>query len=275
MANPRDAPADAPRGAASARSILINSVVALLLGAAITVLVHELAHWVTGALLGSRSYLFSFGVTHEPPLTGGAAATAALAGPVVSLLVGSAMQILQPFRFRGDFAHLLWIWVACTSLMEAATYLVITPFVGDTHTAAAALGWPSWVSWVAAAIGVLGMVGVAREWAIHSVRLCGHDLTRLRCFSWYPWLIAIPVQAGLALLMISVVRMQLTPAEQTVVIMAGMAQTVFAPMSIPFTRQSKELEEPLQVRPVPWVGVAGFVAMVVFNFAISGGIGLG
>ncbi len=267
--------ADAARGRASNGAVLVNSVVALLLGAGITVLVHELGHWIAGALLGSRSSLFSFGVTHEPALTGGDAAIAALAGPVVSLLVGSVMQILQPFRFRGDFAHLLWIWVACTSLMEAATYLVITPFAGDTANAVAALGLPSWVGWVAAGIGVLAMLGVAREWATHSVRLCGHDLTRLRCFSWYPWLIAIPVSVGLSFANLGLAKMQVSAAEQIVIVMAGLAQTVFAPMSLPFTGRSTELEEPLEVKPVPWFGLAGFVALVCFNFAIGGGIGLG
>lgn len=274
--NPRDVPADdAPRGRATNRSILVNSVVALLLGAGITVLVHELGHWITGALLGSRSYLFAFGVTHQPALTGDDAAIAALAGPVVSLVVGSVMQILQPFRFRGDFAHLLWIWVACTSLMEAATYLVITPFAGDTATAVAALGLPGWVAWLAAAAGVLGMVGVARQWAIHSVRLCGRDLTRLRCFSWYPWLIVIPVNLVLTFSLLSAAKMPVTAAEQAIIVTAAMAQTVFAPMSIPFTRGSAELEEPLEVKPVPWFGLAGLAALVIFNVAISAGVGLG
>lgn len=269
-------PADeAPRGRASSRTILINSTVALLLGAAITVLVHELGHWVAGVLLGSRSYLFAFSVTYQPELVGSDAAIAAMAGPVVSLVVGSVMQILQPFRFKGDFAHLLWIWVACTSLMEAATYLVITPFAGDTADTVAAMGWPSWVAWVAAVIGVMAMFGVARQWAIHSVRLCGHDLTRLRCFSWYPWLIAVPVNLGLSFALVAAVKIPVTPAEQVIIVTAGMAQTVFAPMSLPFTRGSAELEEPLEVKPVPWAGLAGLVAIVIFNFAIRGGVGLG
>lgn len=278
MANPdpRDMPAgDSWAGRSSNAWILINSVVALLLGAGITVLVHELAHWLTGAALGSPSSLFAFGVTHDPPLTGGPAAIAAMAGPVISLLLGSVMQVLQPFRFRGDFAHLLWIWVACTSLMEAATYLVITPLAGDTYVTVSALGWPSWVGWVAAAIGVAAMLGVAQQWATHAVRLCGRDLTRLRCFSWYPWLIAIPVQLGLTFGLVAVARMQLAPAELVVVVMAGMAQTVFAPISMALAARVDELEEPLQVKGVPWLGVAGLVALTVWNFATSGGIRLG
>ncbi|MFT4296835.1 MAG: hypothetical protein QM582_15640 [Micropruina sp.] len=257
------------------RAILINSLVALLLGAGVTVLIHEAAHWVAGALLGSPSYLYAFGVEHVPPLAGRDAAVAALAGPAVSLVVGLVMQILQPFRFRGDFVHLLWIWIAGTSLMEATTYLVITPFAGDTAVAARELGLPGWASWVAAAIGVLGMVGVAHLWAVHSVRLCGHDLSRLRSLSWYPWLIAIPVNLALGLAFLSTAGMALSPQEQVVIILAGMAQTVFAPMSLPFSHRVRELEEPLEVTPFPVAGAIGFAALVAFNFAISGGLRLG
>lgn len=278
MANPdpRDVPADdSGTGRSSNPSILMNSVVALLLGTAITVLLHELAHWLAGTMLGSRSSLFAYGVTYDPELTGGPEAIAAMAGPVASLLIGSVMQVLQPFRFRGDFAHLLWIWVACTSLMEAATYLVITPLAGDTAVTVAALGWPAWVSWVAAAVGVAAMLGVAHQWAIHAVRLCAHDLTRLRCFSWYPWLIAVPVQIGLLLGLLTLTRMQLSPAEQLVIVTSGMAQTVFAPISMSFAARLEELEEPLLVKGVPWLGVAGLLALVVWNFAISGGVRIG
>jgi hypothetical protein len=278
MANPhpRDLPAElsAPR-TSSNLSVLVNSLVALVLGTGITVLLHELAHWVTGAALGSRATLFAFGVTYQPQPTGATAAIAAAAGPVASLVVGSVMQVLQPFRFRGDFAHLLWIWVAVTSLMEAATYLVITPYAGDTATIVRELNWPAWTAWVAAAIGLVAMVGVAQQWAIHSVRLCGHDLTRLRCFSWYPWLIGVVVLVGLAFVTTSLAGMQLTPRERTVVLLAGVAQTVFAPMSLPLTRRVTELEEPLLVKQVPWLGLAACVVLIGFNLAIGGGIALG
>ena len=119
------------------------------------------------------------------------------------------------------------------------------------------------------------MLGVAQQWATHAVRLCGRDLTRLRCFSWYPWLIAIPVQLGLTFGLVAVARMQLAPAELVVVVMAGMAQTVFAPISMALAARVDELEEPLQVKGVPWLGVAGLVALTVWNFATSGGIRLG
>lgn len=278
MAAPTSAgsPAEADTsGRVSTGALLLNSLVALLLGTGITILLHEIGHWVAGALLGSRSFLFAFGVTQEPPLSGTALALEALAGPVVSLVIGGVMQILQPFRFKGNFAHLLWIWTACTSLMATVTYLVVTPVAGDTAVAVSALGLPVWVVFVAMAVGVAGMFGVSQLWSVHAVRLCGREPSRLRHFSWFPWLIAVPIQAGMLIVYLALARMQVGPLEQIVLITAGMAQTVFGPMSMMFVGRSQELEEPLHVKPLPWIGIAGFVALVAFNVAISGGLGLG
>lgn len=44
-------------------TLLINSVVAAVLGSTLMVLVHELAHFFTGAAFGHRSILFAFGVS--------------------------------------------------------------------------------------------------------------------------------------------------------------------------------------------------------------------
>ncbi|QLQ16695.1 MAG: hypothetical protein HZY73_14720 [Micropruina sp.] len=46
------------------RTILPNNLAALLLGSAVMVLLHEAVHWLTGAALGYRSILYSFGVTY-------------------------------------------------------------------------------------------------------------------------------------------------------------------------------------------------------------------
>lgn len=278
MANPhpRDLPAEpsVPQSWTYAW-IVVNTLVAMVLGTGITVLLHELARWVTGAALGSQATLFAFGVTYHPPLTGTAAAGAAAAGPVASLVIGSVMQVLQPFRFRGDFAHLLWIWVAVTSLMQAAVYLAITPYGGDVATIVRELSLPAWSAWVAVAVGVAAMLGVAHQWAIHSVRLCGRDLTRLRCFSGYPWLIGAAILVGLAAVTTDLSGMPFTDRERAVVLVAAVAQTVFAPLSLLIVRWVNELEEPLLVKPVPWVGLVACVGLIGFNLAIGGGLVLG
>jgi len=261
---------DAPRRA-DARALLGNSSVALLLGTGLAVVVHEVGHWVAGALLGSSSQLFGLWVEHSPPLTGRDAALAALAGPVLSLLIGTAMQILQPFRFRGDFAHLLWIWIASGSLGAGSVQLAIAPLAGDVAVAIDGFGLPPWSAWVAAVLGVLGLIGVAQQWAIHSVRLCGQDSGRLRCFTWYPWLIGAVLNPLLALGLIAAARPALDTAETMAVVLAATAYSLFAPVSLAFAGRVTELEEPLLVKPFPVVGLLALVALVVIEFALGTG----
>ncbi|MBX3141589.1 MAG: hypothetical protein KF875_12600 [Trueperaceae bacterium] len=47
----------------------IASLFALLLGSGMTVILHEGAHWVTGAALGVPSRLYSFAVDHGSGMT--------------------------------------------------------------------------------------------------------------------------------------------------------------------------------------------------------------
>ncbi|MCW3156421.1 hypothetical protein [Micropruina sonneratiae] len=278
-ATPSDAAA-AGSGRAGIAAVVLNSVVALLLGGAIAVLLHNLGQWVAGALLGGRSELFAFGVRHLPPLTGRDAAVAALTGPLLSLLVGMAMQILQPFRYRGDFAHLLWIWTACSSLMLATVQLLLAPIGGDLARALTELGAPGWLAWVAGVFGVLGVFSVAREWAIHSTRLCGRGLARLLCFSLYPWLVAVPAGLLLAWAELTVAQVKASdlgagPVDEVLVLFALPAFTAFAPLSLLLLNRVLELEEPLEVRPVPVAGLIGLAVVVGAGLALAGGVALG
>ena len=59
------------------------------------------------------------------------------------------------------------------------------------------------------------------------------------------------------------------------VLVAAVAQTVFAPLSLLIVRWVNELEEPLLVKPVPWVGLVACVGLIGFNLAIGGGLVLG
>lgn len=278
-ATPSESSAERSERGGSA-AILLNSTVALLLGGLITVLLHNVAQWVAGALLGFRAELFPFGVWFFPALAGGPAVIAALTGPILILLTGMAMQILQPFRFRGDFAHLLWIWIACSSLMLAAVQLLVAPVAGDVGTALRALHAPGWIAWVAAAFGVLGVLSVAREWAIHSTRLCGRNRTRLLSFSVFPWLISVPL--GVLLAFGEVAAAQLTTRElqadavdRWLIVLALAASTVFAPLSLLLVRRVSELEEPLEVKPVPVVGLVALVVLIGVSLAFARGVPLG
>ena len=252
------------------RTMLVNATIALLLGSALMVIVHECCHWLAGALIGHRSTLYAFGVEYTPPTEGGQAAFTALAGVIGSLLIGALCTSWQPFRGRNDFWHLLWLWFGFCQLQEAVTYFVITPFgAGDTAVALRGLGWPDTVAWVMAVLGVAGMVGTARMWAPQMRRAAGDDLLLARCFSFFPWLISIPVGAVLTWAQLAGARIDVSSGEVTVIMLVGVAVTVFAPMSFIFFRRTTGLQHrPMRLTRVPVGAIVAFVLIEMLNLTV-------
>lgn len=260
------------------RTMLVNATAALLLGSALMVIVHECCHWIAGALIGHRSTLYAFGVEYTPPTEGGEAAFTALAGVIGSLLIGALFTSWQPFRRSNGFGHLLWLWFGFCQLQEAVTYLVITPFgAGDTAVALRGLGWPDAVGWVMAVLGVGGMFLTARMWAPHMRHAVGEDLLLARCFSFFPWLISIPVGTVLTSAQLAGAGMDVSIGEATAIMLAGVAATVFAPMGFIFFRRTTGLEHrPLRLPSVPVLAIIIFVLLEVLNLTVlMSGISIG
>ncbi|MBA2699734.1 MAG: M50 family metallopeptidase [Nocardioidaceae bacterium] len=138
----------------TARPQLINSTVAFALAALLMITVHEFGHAVAALLVGVDPTVYPFSVAAD----GGSdhdQAFIALAGPVVSLVVGAAV-IALPRRPSGDaFVPLLVLWFGLLNLQEFAGYLVtgIIDNVGDVSSAYASLDAPLWVKVVVFAIG--------------------------------------------------------------------------------------------------------------------------
>lgn len=254
------------------RRVVIASVFALLLGSAITVLIHECGHWVAGALLGNPSTLYSFAVSHAGEMTPQAVAIAALAGPAVSLVLGLLMTYWTPLRTRGGTAHLLWLWVGFTSLQEAVAYLVITPFgAGDTAVANDALGGGFIAAMVALALGILGMFWQARRFAGHVARFAGEDLRLARSYAWFPWLIAIGWMVAVQVVMLSITPMTSTLGEKIIIAIASIAMTVFAPMSFIFLGKllGNTPVEPLRLPPFPTGLAIGYALMLILGVVLA------
>lgn len=261
----------------SPRTILVNSVVAAVLGAGLMVLLHEVVHLVAGVALGGRSVLYPFGVTHASALGAEQRAIAALAAPAFSLVSGFALVAWQPLARRGGFGHLLWLWFAFTSIMEGVSYLVITPFgAGDTATAAELLGWPWGVVLAMCAVGVGLQFFAARLFAPHLRRHAGTDGARQWAFAFWPWLLASAVNVGLGQLWMALAGMDLTVGERIAITAAGLAVPVFAPMSFLFLRlAAEEPDQPLGLPRIPVGGLLAFAALTVLNLLLLRGFSLG
>lgn len=258
------------------RATILASLAAMLLGSAITVLVHEIGHWVVGAALGYPSQLYAFAVSHGGEQTAGDVAVMAMAGPLVSLVVGLVMTTWTPLRRTGGTAHLLWLWIGFTSLQEFVTYLVITPFgAGDTAMAVAALGWGAPVMFAALALGIGGMFWQAWRFALHLHRHSGGDHGRANQLAWHPWLLGvvwmIAVQAVLLLIAPPTATGEagLSPGLVIVLLMASMAITVFAPMGFIFLRKREVAAEPLRLPAFPTGLVVGYAVLLVINVVLT------
>lgn len=259
------------------RALLLNSVVAAVLGSGLMVLAHESCHLVTGLAMGIPGTLYSFGVDHGPSTPVQMAITAGSA-PVFSLVTGVILALWQPLRARAGFGHLLWLWFAYASLMEGVGYLEITPFgAGDTASVVRNMGWPQPVGWALLAIGVIGQFAIAWGFAHAVGRIAGRDRPmRLNATLW-PWLIGTAVNVLLGLLSLSTATMPgINAGEWIVILLAGSATLVFAPMAMIFQGvMNNQPPEPLRLRPVPVAGIVALVLLLVLNQILNTGIRFG
>lgn len=258
-------------GASVYRRTTIATLFALLLGSGITVLLHEGAHWITGAAFGVPGRLYSFAVDHESGMTPVQTAITALAGPALSLVLGLIMTTWLPFRHSAGIGHLLWLFVGFTSLEEAVTYLVITMFgAGDTATAAAALGLDNAAVMIGtSAVGIAGMFWAAWRFAPHVRRHAGEDIRLARSLAWYPWLISVVWLIVLQTGQLLIVPAGLSVGEFILILLSSYSITLFAPMSFIFLRRTKADPQPLHLPAVPTVLIVGYAVLFVLNIVLD------
>lgn len=263
----------------SFRTVLLNSTVAAVLAAGLMVLAHELVHLITGLVLGFPGVLYAFGVQHIGDATPEQNAIMALSAPLFSLVTGFIMAFWLPLRRRGGFAHLLWLWLAFTSLMEGVGYLVITPFgAGDTAEAARNLGWSPGAQIAICLVGVGLQFLTARLFAPHVGRHAGLERgpkSRQWAFAFWPWVIGSIINMILGVLYLNLAAGDFGEGAAIAIFAAGTAILVFAPMAFIFQRWFDKTYEPLGLRPVPVGGLIALALLLIYNFASLGGIRIG
>lgn len=267
------------RGSApGVRTVLVNSVIAAVLGAGLMVVVHEAAHLLAGLALGIPGTQYSYGVEQNGVMTPAQTALTAMAAPIFSAVTGAVMAWWTPLRRRGGFGHLLWLWFAFTSLMEGVAYLVITPFgAGDTADTARALGLGVPVQFVAMAVGIGLMFVVARVFAPHLGRMAGPDRRVRNAYGLFTWLFGSLLGGALALLNLATAGMALGVGEQIVIVLAASVVLVHAPMAMIFAKaMNAQPYEPLRLAPVPRIALGTLVLLVVLNVTVlAAGVAVG
>ncbi|MDN5820490.1 MAG: hypothetical protein L0H74_03685 [Brachybacterium sp.] len=261
----------------SARTLLLNNLVAALIASALMIFLHETAHLVAGLAFGHPSVLFPFGVDHLGSPSDSDQVVMLLAGPAFSLVTGVLLQLWTPLRRRADLLHLVWLWFAFASVQEGIAYLCLTPFgAGDTGEAARLLGLPVPLQLVALAVGIGGMFLNARAFAPHMARHAGDDPRRRNAMTLFPWLYGMIVSVLLSVLYLAISPADLPVSAQIAILAAGTAILVFAPMAHIFARSVAEVPyEPLRLRTVPLGGLVALAVLVLGNILLSLGVHVG
>lgn len=248
--------------------MLINATVAYVAAVFVVIFLHELAHAFTGMVLGSSAIQVPFGVEHDPMLTGTAAATASLAGPIFSLVTGLLAMTIRPFGDRGFWA-IAWAWFAFASAMEGFGYFTIAGIIhaGDTASALAVVNAPGWTYWACFVFGIGGQFFLAWRFAPVGARLT-IDPDHLRALAVWPWLIGTGITT--ALMGLFVVLSPDTSAEVVVAVLFGtIALGVWAPMSMMFLKGHTFAERQPTLPDVPWAGVALVGILIVINLLLT------
>ncbi|RYY20708.1 MAG: hypothetical protein EOO36_02705 [Cytophagaceae bacterium] len=124
----------------------------------LTIVLHELGHAVMALALGDHPILYNTSVQNtNKQLSNGAHVLIAAAGPLLSLLQGTALLVLLRRGRAVGASALFWLYMSVFGLINFFGYLMIAPLVpgGDTGQIVARLHVPAPAQW-AVAVGSLG-----------------------------------------------------------------------------------------------------------------------
>jgi hypothetical protein len=178
---------------ASMRLLLVNSAIAFAIALILMITVHELGHAVAGLAFGLQPKVFPGQVDYAIAGTTNQRVLCALAGPVVSLVIGVVVLLTTPAP-RG-FWGLLLFWFGTLNVQEFTGYLMTGPFlaVGDIGQALHLLSAP-W--WAYLAVFIAGTAGTVLLGRIATRRLmamtdpgAGNRAGQLRCLGLFAWLL--------------------------------------------------------------------------------------
>lgn len=279
---PRPQTPPAPAAAVSASlntvALFMNATVAMVLGAQLMLLLHELGHVAGGLAFGHAGTLYPFAFLPAEEPTGAAKLVEVAAGPLLSLITGLLAVAWQPLRQGGGFWHLVWTWFGFASLMEFVGYLVITPFgAGDTAVLAEELDVAEPLRWAIIGGGILGMLPVAWAFARFVERSAGFAHKRRSwAFAFWPWIVATALCIALSLLFATISPAHLTEGEQVAVATVGAVLFVCAPMSFMVSKMAEGVPtESLRLAPWPVAGGILLSFIIAADIALAHGLPIG
>lgn len=144
-------------------NLLINSTLAFVSAFVITTFIHELGHFLSYFMFGENPTLFhNYVQTPGQDISKHVKVISALAGPVISLVQGTALAMVVSIKRKNTSAHLFFLWLSLLGLVNFFGYLIMTPFsaTGDTGKVAELLKVPEGLRILIAVVGFAVLIPV-------------------------------------------------------------------------------------------------------------------
>lgn len=183
--------------------LFINSTVVFVIAAIAEMTIHECGHFFTGLACGGHPVLHHNSVQHMGVRTETMHIIEALAGPLVSLLMGILFHVLLQQKKHRGIMSLFLFYMSAFSYIGFFGYMFIAPFFayGDTGYVLRAIGCPGWLIITLAITAAFILYLLMRKLAVHIVALMSSstaaDLQLRRRF--VSRIIFLPLMAGMAI----------------------------------------------------------------------------
>jgi hypothetical protein len=183
-------------------NIIINSSIAFVLAAILEMTLHEAGHFVASIAQGGNAILHHNYVQHANESENGRIITA-LAGPLVSLIIGISFQGILNRKIYKGMTALVLLYISLFGYIGFLGYVSIAPFFsyGDTGFVLRAIGCPMWGIITLALISVFITFLAAKALAVHFIAMMSKqtadDLKQRKQFIYA--LVFLPLFIGIAI----------------------------------------------------------------------------
>lgn len=152
--------------------VVINSTVAFIVASVVEMTLHECGHFCVAIFLGYPAVLHHNYVTYGE-ITKSHNIITALAGPLVSLLIGVVFNIIMNRKRLKGINALVCLYLSIFGYIGFFGYVMIAPFFsyGDTGYALHAIGCPMWGIILLSVLAVTAFYFLSKAWSPHFIAL--------------------------------------------------------------------------------------------------------
>ncbi|RYE26509.1 MAG: hypothetical protein EOP51_00130 [Sphingobacteriales bacterium] len=182
--------------------ILIDSSIAFVVATTVEMTLHECGHFVATLAMGGQAILHHNYVEHND-VSDAARCMSALAGPVVSLVIGLVFQLVVSSRRFKSMTALTLQYLSIFGYIGFFGYVMIAPFFsyGDMGFVLRYIGCPMWLIFLLAALAGVALFFLGKAWSVHFIgmmsRATASDLKTRRQFIYS--LVFFPLFVGIAI----------------------------------------------------------------------------